>query len=412
MKAIILVFFCMVAACFAGLPTGLSKKWFLGGNFTQVNNRVLNNIVQWSSTGIDSVGSGFNGPVHYLTVDLYGTLYAAGAFSKSGSVVTGPVARYVNGAWEPLFANATWSNSSVAYTLTYDCGRFDSIASIKNPTCDVFIGGAFTVTITVGNAAPTTATNLAYFDGSVLSALTTTGAPSSSLTITKLYKKYGVGISASKNYLWVGTSNGLFKYDTSSKQWTSSTTLGFATGKINWIHYKRNIFTTDEIYICGDSGLVVKYDYSKATTTNVGSSALSGTISGCHLGNDDYLYVNGEFTYPTNPTIKNIARIKTTSITTSGWDFVASAVTQTLTGAVTELDICSSYDLGCYGGSYVFVGDKSQAGFYNSNDDSYTKIANITGNAKTAASTFSSASSVKTSFVALAFALVLALFLL
>lgn len=98
----------LVSLALAGWPSS-NKKFYIGGNFTGVlttDNKTVavNNVATFSmgSQTWSALGNGFNGPVAAIYVDTFYTLYAAGSFSASGSVNTGPIAIWKEDRWEAI----------------------------------------------------------------------------------------------------------------------------------------------------------------------------------------------------------------------------------------------------------------------------------------------------------------------
>lgn len=379
-----------VSFAYAGWPTG-KKTWSVGGQFSNVvtsqNSTIgMSNLASFglSSTNWKAYGSGLNGPVYGVTVDTYGTVYAVGAFNSSGDTFTGPVARWKNDAWSPLGTDMIWSEGSYVRSVSVDCYTVPTGVSL--PDCDVYIGGKFKLS---GLSFSGSAINVAYFKGSDKAwkemGSTSSAAPLATEEIRSVYKKGSIGISASKNYVWVAGTGGLRMFNLESKTWSDRNTLNWPTtaGTINWIHYKRNLVSTDEIYLCGDFTInncantkncvnVVKYDYSQKTFSGIAQSyPLNGSVSSCQLGDDQTFYVAGKFKQ--SDLRKYLLRASTMDLANSNWDIQASLI-ENIQVPLTGLDVCASNDGDCTAGSIAVIGEGGFAGFYNAKDQSFNKF--------------------------------------
>lgn len=311
-----------------------------------------------------------------------------------------------------LSAETSWSANSTVNSISVDCYNFPS--TYKHPDCDIYIGGSFLLT-----SYGSTMANVAWFDGAAkkwmpMGVSTDENSPRRSEVVNKIYKKGGLGASDSKKYVttiqsnnfyhfhdffdfynfltifllcksfvWVGSSAGIRKFHTQQKKWTAPVDLGWTTpsGVINWIHYVRNSLSTDEIYLCGEFSFacqngktctnVAKYDYSKKTFTAIAASQqLSGAVTACQMGDNDFFYVAGKASYGSK---KYFLRVKTTTIESASWDTISN-VAEVVQNPLTDLDVCTSGDPGCTTGSVALVGNNGFGGYYNAKDSTFNKF--------------------------------------
>jgi hypothetical protein len=93
------------------------------------------------------MGNGTNGPVHQIVFDYCLNVFIVGNFTHAGGVKTGPLAvwRPFSTNWEPVgnFMNASFNG--VINTVTSNC--WDVRSSFVQCTCDLYIGGQFTLAI-------------------------------------------------------------------------------------------------------------------------------------------------------------------------------------------------------------------------------------------------------------------------
>jgi hypothetical protein len=125
-----------------------SGSLIVGGEFDLADSVSISNVASWNGSGWDSLGSGTNGAVYALAVDIdSGDLFAAGSFDS----VAGEPARI-----------ARWDGSAW-YGVDFPCDLSPSVFSITSllfRNGELLIGGTFTI---VGG---TPSRGVAKWDGS------------------------------------------------------------------------------------------------------------------------------------------------------------------------------------------------------------------------------------------------------
>ena len=132
-------------------PGPLGMHVVCGGQFGEAGAALTSNIALFDpvTRTWSTLGAGFDGPVHALTVLANGALVAAGAFQLSGATSVANVAQWNGSAWLPLGAGT-------------DATVF---ALVVQPNGDLVAGGAFTS----ASGIPTNC--VARWDGATWSAL-------------------------------------------------------------------------------------------------------------------------------------------------------------------------------------------------------------------------------------------------
>lgn len=122
-------------------PTSLSAETIANATVP------VNNVAYFDGNYWRSMGNGTNGPVHQIVFDYCLNVFIVGNFTHAGGVKTGPLAvwRPFSTNWEPVgnFMNASFNG--VINTVTSDC--WDVRSSFVQCTCDLYIGGQFTLAI-------------------------------------------------------------------------------------------------------------------------------------------------------------------------------------------------------------------------------------------------------------------------
>jgi hypothetical protein len=135
---------------------GAGVTLFAGGAFTSDGGGApLHYVARWNGTAWLDVGMGFNGAVDALAVYDDGTgvkLFAAGAFTMSGSIPVAHIARWDGVAWGPV---GTGANGRVMALLAFNDG-----SGVR-----LYAGGQFTA----AGGVPTA--NIASWNGSSWSAM-------------------------------------------------------------------------------------------------------------------------------------------------------------------------------------------------------------------------------------------------
>jgi len=391
-------------ACYvnAAFPS-LGKKYYIGGSFTQtvaygnVNSGSQNNIVSWDNNAWKGLGDGFNGAVHDIYVDTVMNVYAVGNFSRTGTVATGPVAMLKADKWEGIGADsgAVWGNNSLVNSVTVDCFNKPNLKQYSL-NCDIYVGGSFTIRTAEGLEIK----NVARYSTANKKWEKLEGTPSQVETspVSVVYKKEGGNtlLFQSAYYLWVGGSFGLYMFNNKDKDWTTYTSTVPSAVKVNWLQYKRNLVSTDEVYICGDFSFscangktcknVAKLDYKTRAFTAVGATQLKGAVDVCVLGENNYLYLVGK-DLTGLPASRYLAKAKLDNPEKTFW-IPGVPDTYQITSPLNDIDVCENGDATCESGSVAYVGDGIM-GFYNTEDNSYQYFGNGTnGNNRAIRATF------------------------
>ncbi|MEM8534612.1 MAG: hypothetical protein AAGF95_27460 [Chloroflexota bacterium] len=92
---------------------------YIGGDFTQAGDRIVNYIARWDGTSWNSLGSGMNSVVASLAFHN-GILYAGGRFGGAGEANAHRVARWDGTAWTGLLQTNSSENSISGVGVTED----------------------------------------------------------------------------------------------------------------------------------------------------------------------------------------------------------------------------------------------------------------------------------------------------
>jgi hypothetical protein len=125
---------------------------YIGGDFTKIDNVVVNRVAKWTGTQWLALGTGMDGGPYekVLALAVSGdTLYAGGAFYTAGGKATLRVAKWDGSEWSPLGAGMT-------------TGAVHALVASGD---DLYAGGTFS------NAGGIVARSIAKWDGSTWSAL-------------------------------------------------------------------------------------------------------------------------------------------------------------------------------------------------------------------------------------------------
>lgn len=139
---------------------------YIGGNFTQIDDVVVNGVAMWRNGSWSALGSGVgydidgkfqSGRVSALAFSG-GALYVAGEFNVAGGVKAAQVAKWVDGSWSALGGGINHYGSQVS-----------ALAAAGD---DLYVGGSFLIAGgTTVDSGGVTAHSIAKWDGSKWSAL-------------------------------------------------------------------------------------------------------------------------------------------------------------------------------------------------------------------------------------------------
>jgi len=135
--------------------SGSGPALYVGGNFTHVGGRLVNNIAKWDGFSWSSLGSGVSGRVFALKVfdDGLGmgpALYAGGQFTVAGGIIVRSVAKWDGLSWSVLGNGLNGQVEALAV--------FDDLSG-SGPA--LYAGGTFTATA----AGDVSANRVAKWDG-------------------------------------------------------------------------------------------------------------------------------------------------------------------------------------------------------------------------------------------------------
>ncbi|KAL9655623.1 hypothetical protein ABK040_002286 [Willaertia magna] len=362
---------CYVHLTLAAININAGRRYFIGGEFTVVNGTNANNIVAFDGKKYITMGTGTNGPVKVVHIDIFKNVYIGGSFTTAGGVSTGPIAvwRFDKSNWERVgnLTSSHFANNAVVNAIETDC--MNLVKNLNFP-CDVFIGGNFKLTVPAGEA-----TNIAKYDYSSTSwdVLSGHGMDSTATVHALVKKELGLPTEKALKKLWVGGDLGggvyLKMYATDSKKWNN---IAGPNNVVYDFYYDPNVFSTDVIYVTGAFDFtcsssrctyLASLNHKSTAFTAVGNSTAlmvaGGAIRRIDVIRDGDIYVSGTV----QDNLKYMKKGQN--------DFLKVSSNQPKTNPVLALDVCGETDLGCKAGSVV-IGSYNGLKFYNEGDGTWT----------------------------------------
>lgn len=186
---------------------------YLGGNFQQIDTLSASFIAAWNGSEFLPIGQGFNKPVFALCA-FRGTMYAGGAFTKSGKKRIDLLARWQNKGWE---------KAEITFIDTDKRLRF-FIRTLSRYNDTLIIGGLFNEASLYRLIYPVT--NVIGFDGRQLFSLA--DGPNGTVTCALKYE----------GQLLVGGAFNYISRDPAEGKMGLYLFTGSTTGEASFIHFE------------------------------------------------------------------------------------------------------------------------------------------------------------------------------
>jgi hypothetical protein len=279
------------------LTNDSSGNVYAGGQFTTAGGiNPINYIAKWNGVAWSALasggGTGIDGPlIRALTNDGSGNVYAGGDFTTAGDITANNIAKWDDSTstWSALVSGEETGTNGNVYALTIDNSE------------NIYAGGNF------DTAGGMTVNNIAQWDGSAWSALTSGGETGVSAPVNSLTNDNSGNVYAGGDFIAAGgtTVNYIAKWNDSTSTW-SALASGAQTGVNNYVNVLAND-NSGNIYAGGaftTAGGINPINYIAKWNGSAWSALTSGGETGVS-GVVDFLYIL--------PIIENITAVSTTA---------------------------------------------------------------------------------------------------
>ncbi|HEX8399212.1 MAG TPA: hypothetical protein VF644_17370 [Pyrinomonadaceae bacterium] len=275
------------------VATDANGNIYIGGDFVNIGDVVVNHVAKWNGTNWEAMGGGTSSQVSSIAV-YNNKVYIAGGFGTAGGVAVNGVAVWDGAVWSPLGSGFT------GYSLTLS-------AIVVNPANgDVYVGGSF------NSFNGVQATNIAKWDGTNWTGLNNAAATSTDGTVNAIaisgnnvyavgsFSKIG-GVAAKQVAKWDGTT------------WTAMGTGFNSTVRTVAVDSNGVVYVGGDFSTAGfnTANKIAKWNGSGWSALIAGSTngLLGGNVSTITTSGTN-VYVGGSFTYiNTNFGTTNVYRI-------------------------------------------------------------------------------------------------------
>jgi photosystem II stability/assembly factor-like uncharacterized protein len=196
---------------------------YVGGEFTDINGTIANNIARWNGTAWSPVGTGANSVIHAMTVNG-ADLYVGGEFDTIDGVSASRVAKWNGTAWSAVGGGVS------------DGGSGGSVSALASSGSEVIAGGYFTL------AGGQPASNIARWNGTSWTALGSGVNGDVS----------GLAVSDGNAYVVGDFTNAGGSLASGVAQWNGSAWAPMNTGAVSYQAIKAVATDGDSVY-CGGS---------------------------------------------------------------------------------------------------------------------------------------------------------------
>jgi hypothetical protein len=112
------------------IVVGTDNTVYLGGTITLIGGVTVANVAAYNGFNFRALGNGLNGQVNQLALDNFNVLFAAGAFTSTGTVTLGGkgTAKYIGGLWISVPLNISTAPTVASIAVLPSATRDTSLA--------------------------------------------------------------------------------------------------------------------------------------------------------------------------------------------------------------------------------------------------------------------------------------------